>query len=209
MPTHFDDLAATWDDAPDKLERSRALAAAIVDALALDTSMTALDYGCGTGQLTWELAPHLDHITLADTSTGMLDVVRRRLADRPDADRFRALHLDLATDASPETYDLIYSALVLHHIDDTATILRALYASLKPGGWLAVADLDHDPENHYHGHDHDFDGHLGFQRDALAADAVAAGFDAPTFRTATTLTKDHGDGPHDFDLFLMTARRPA
>ena len=202
VPNHFDEVAHTWDS-PDKLQRAQDVAAAIAAAIPLSPAMTAMDYGCGTGLVAWELAPRLAHITLTDTSAGMREVVAQRLAERPDIDRFTLSDVDLAVQPAPGSYDLVYSSLVLHHIPDTAGILRAFHEALHPGGWVAVVDLDHDPHNHFHADD--FDGHTGFAREALGELAVAAGFVDATFRTATQVVK--GDPARTFDLFLMTARR--
>lgn len=206
MPTDFSDMASTYDD-PGKVERSRVIADALARTIPLQSAWSVLDYGCGTGLLAWEVAPHVGHVTLADSAPGMRAVVAERLATRPDADRYTLIDLDLAAQAAPDTYDLVYSSLVLHHITDTRGILRALFAALRPGGWLAVADLDHDHENHFH--PDDFGGHPGFSRHSLGADAVAAGFERPTFQTATTLTKSKDGVEHTFDVFLLTAQRPA
>ncbi len=152
------------------------------------------------------MAPFVGHITLADSSAGMREVAAERLVGRPDAARFTLVDLDLATQPAPATYDLVYSSLVLHHIDDTAAILRAMFAAVNPGGWVAIADLDHDHGNHFH--PDDFGGHTGFHRHALKEDVLAAGFEQPAFRTATTLTKRNEDSEHTFDVFLLTARKP-
>lgn len=205
MPTDFNEMSRSYDT-PDKVVRSRDIAAAIAVTIPLSAGMAALDYGCGTGLLSWELAPLVGHITLADSSEGMREVAAERLAERPDADRFTLIDLDLAAQPAPATYDLVYSALVLHHIDDTAGILRAMFAALNPGGWLAIADLDHDHGNRFH--PEDFGGHTGFQRHALEQNVIAAGFEQQSFRTATTLTKPKDGVEHTFDVFLLTARKP-
>ena len=78
--TDFDARAATWDDDPSKVERARAIADAIVaQCFALATSMRALEYGCGTGLLSFMLRPRLGDITLADVSEGMLDVAAHKI----------------------------------------------------------------------------------------------------------------------------------
>lgn len=205
MGTDFDELARTYDD-DGKVARSRAIVAALADAIPLTPTTRALDYGAGTGLLAVALAEHVGSVTLADPSAGMREVASERVAARADADRFKILDLDLAVATASEAYDVVVSVLVLHHIADTAAILRRLFAAVRPGGWLAVADLDHDHGNHFHADD--FGGHTGFHRDALAAATVAAGFEAPVFRTATQLTKAKDSVDHTFDVFLMTARRP-
>lgn len=202
--TDFDEAAATWDDDPAKAERSRIVAAAIAAAVPTGPDVSALDYGCGTGLVTWALAPHLGAVTLADSSAGMLSVVRDRLAARPDVERFTVRHLDLTTDAAPRaSFDLVYTVMALHHVQDLGRVLRELRASLRPGGRIAVADLDHDPEGHFHGED--FDGHHGFDRGALAGQLRAAGFSAPRVSTVTVVTKEVRGVPRDFPLFLAVA----
>lgn len=205
MSTFFDEAARTWDS-PEKVERSRVIARAIAEAVPLASEWDALEYGCGTGQVTWHLAHALRHVTLADTSEGMLDVVRARLAADPDP-RFSVARLDLSADpAPPVTYDLVYSVMALHHIPAVDRVLAEFHATLKPGGWLAVADLDADPEGHFHGHDHD--GHHGFDRDELATRIVAAGFDVPTFTIATTITRSVDDAPDDADAHHPSGAHP-
>ena len=72
--TSFDERAKDWDSDPKKVERARVVAEAIRKAIPLEHSMKALEYGCGTGLLSFALQPDLGQITLADTSQGMLDV---------------------------------------------------------------------------------------------------------------------------------------
>ena len=71
----FDERAATWDDDPVKKERAAAVAAGIRAMVALSPDMRALEYGCGTGLLSFELRHELGSITLADRSEGMLAVL--------------------------------------------------------------------------------------------------------------------------------------
>nr|NLI49780.1 class I SAM-dependent methyltransferase [Propionibacterium sp.] len=212
MPhTFFDEAAATWDDDPTKLARSRLIADAIARAVPLDGVRDALEYGCGTGQVTWALADRLDRVVLADASPGMLAVLGERLQARPEHDRarFEPRLLDLTRDSlPPASVDLIYTSLALHHVPDVPLVLRRFRAALRPGGHVAIADLDRDVHGHFHRHSHgdDFDGHHGFDRDALAADLAAAGFAPPAFETVTTLTKIVDDEEMEFPVFLAVAQ---
>lgn len=204
VPSMFDAKARDYDT-PEKVVRSQRIAAAIAGAVPLQPAWRALDYGCGTGLVAWELAPRLAHVTLVDESLGMLEVVRERIADAPD--RFAALHLDLATQPAPERVDLVYSSLAFHHMPDVPAALAGCRDALRPGGYLAVVDLDHDPGNHFHGPESGFDGHRGFHRDAFADLVRAAGLEEVAVSTATTLSKVVDAAPRDFDLFLCVARR--
>ena len=76
----FDQKAPQWDAKPVRIERAQAVAAGIRAALPLSTSMTALEYGCGTGLVSFALQPYLGHVTLADSASGMLAVLREKIA---------------------------------------------------------------------------------------------------------------------------------
>src|SRR5512143_3146262 len=107
--TDFDERAKDWDSDPKRAERANAVANAIRKTIRLSTSMNALEYGCGTGLLSFALQPDLGCITLADTSQGMLDVLSEKIA-RAGVANMRPIRLDLAVDPVPvERYHLTYS----------------------------------------------------------------------------------------------------
>jgi ubiquinone/menaquinone biosynthesis C-methylase UbiE len=140
--------------------------------------MQALEYGCGTGLLSFALQPQLGNITLADSSEGMLAVLNEKIAAH-GITNMRAAKLDLVTDPlPPDRYALIYTLMTCHHIADTDGLLRSLYALLAPSGYLCIADLDAE-DGSFHGQG--FAGHNGFDRRELAARAEAAGFEKRGF----------------------------
>jgi ubiquinone/menaquinone biosynthesis C-methylase UbiE len=200
----FDARAREWDADPVKVERARTIAEAIAERVPLSPHMTALEYGCGTGVVGFALQPFLGRITLADSSQGMLRVLREKLA-ASDIRNMEPRALDLVADPMPqERFDLVYSAMTLHHIPDTALILSRFHALLNPSGYLCIADLDHE-DGSFHGPD--FEGHHGFDREELAERATRAGFEDITFATVFEVVKEAGGKPRPFPVFLMTARR--
>lgn len=202
MATDFDAAAATWDT-PEKIARTRRIADAIADQVPLDPAWRVLDYGCGTGLLAWSLAEHVAHVTLADTSDGMLEVARTGAARDPE--RFTVVRLDLTESPAPEPYDLIVSAMALHHIPETEAVLVAFRDALMPGGWVALADLDADPHNRFH--DDDFDGHHGMDRHRIAALLRDLDFEKVHVSTAVRVKKDKHGVEHEHDVFLAVARK--
>lgn len=200
----FDARAATWDDDPIKVARARAVADAIRAEVPFRPGMRALEYGCGTGLLSFALAPFPGDIVLTDVSEGMLAVLREKIA-RFGASNMRAARLDLLADPlPPERYDLATMLMVLHHVPDTAAILAKFHDLLAPGGRLCVGDLDPDGGD-FHGPG--FDGHNGFDRGALGALAKAAGFAEVRFRTAYENPKKVGAEMRRFPIFLMVATK--
>jgi ubiquinone/menaquinone biosynthesis C-methylase UbiE len=198
----FDERARTWDEDAAKVERARAVAAEMRRTIPLTREMQALEYGCGTGLLSFELYHNLGQITLADNSEGMLEVLRGKIA-AAGAMNMHAVRLDLAEEAPlTERFDLVYSLMVLHHVDDTPRLLQGFHQVLRPGGILCVCDLDREDGSF---HDGEFHGNLGFERAALAGMLQEAAFENVQFTTAHEIYR-HG---RRYPLFLLTSRRSA
>jgi len=200
----FDDKAITWDSDPTKRERALAVAAALRQRVPLAHDWRALEYGCGTGLLSFALHADLGELTLADSSPGMLAVLRGKI-DAAGLTHLHPLALDLLTDPLPaDRYDLIYTLMTLHHVADVARLLRTFHDLLRPGGWLAVADLDQE-DGSFHGPG--FTGHNGFDRAALRAQLADAGFGEVDFSTGYVMKKATDQGMREYPLFLAVAAR--
>jgi ubiquinone/menaquinone biosynthesis C-methylase UbiE len=203
--TNFDERAKDWDSDPKKVERARVTADAIRNAIPLSENMSALEYGCGTGLLSFALQAGLGQITLADTSPGMLDVLAEKIA-AAGVTNMRPVKLDLATDPLPaERFQLTYSLMTLHHVPDAKGILGKFHALLEPGGFLLVADLDKE-DGSFHT-DGTTDVHLGFERSELQRWVEAAGFENVSFSTAFVITKKIEGKEKTFPVFLLSTRK--
>ena len=202
---HFDSKARQWDENPVFRERAEKIANGIRAAVPLSRSMSALDYGSGSGLLSFPLKDELGHITLKDTSAGMLGVAEEKIAAQGVAN-MSTRQTDLTAESLPdERYDLIYSSMTLHHIPDTDAILKTFHDLLNPGGWLCIADLDKE-DGSFHGIEVDV--HHGFARKDLAEKVLRAGYRAPHFDTVFEIVKDQPDGgKRAYPVFLMVARR--
>lgn len=203
--TNFDERAREWDSDPDKVKRARAVAESIRKAIPLSKNMNALEYGCGTGLVSFALQADLGCITLADTSQGMLDVLNEKIADA-GVTNMHPIRLDLTVDPLPaERYHLTYSLLTLHHIADTKNILTQFHAVLEPDGYLLVADLDKE-DGSFHT-DGSTDVHLGFARDELQKMVENIGFGNVMFSTAYEIKKEINGKEKVFPVFLMAAQK--
>jgi ubiquinone/menaquinone biosynthesis C-methylase UbiE len=153
--SHFDGKARQWDENPVFRDRAEKIANGIRAAVPLSKSMNALDYGSGSGLLSFPLKDELGHITLKDTSAGMLAVAEEKIAAQA-VSNMSTRQMDLTAEPLPEEsrenerYDLIYSSMTLHHIPDTDAILKTFHDLMNPGGWLCIADLDKE-DGSFHG----------------------------------------------------------
>jgi tRNA (cmo5U34)-methyltransferase len=103
--------------------------------------LRVLDLGAGTGLFTAMLLERYPGaaIRLLDASQTMLEQARERFAGHP-AISF-ALG-DMATADISGPWDLVISALAIHHLDDNAkqALFRRIHAGLRPGGLFVNAE---------------------------------------------------------------------
>lgn len=195
----FDNRAKTWDT-QQKLDRAKSIAACMRDNLDFSDVQIALEYGCGTGLLSFELSDDLPRVVLADSSPGMLEVANTKIAETGAA-HFRTELLDLTTTSpSEQSYDLIYTLLTLHHIPDTQPILRTFHEMLNSGGTLVIVDLDAE-DGSFHGPH--IDVHHGFDRNALKQMLLEVGFNRVNITNCYQLTREC----RNYSLFLAGAQK--
>jgi len=198
---HFDGVAAQWDEDPRKIERARAVADGIRTQVPLSSETALLEYGAGTGLLSFELAEEVGPITLADSSEGMLEVAGRKVADAGRANT-EVIELDLERDPPPERrYDLVVTMMTLHHIMAIDAVLAAFRNLLRTGGTLAIADLDKEDGTF---HPAGMNVHHGFERAELERRLRQTGFTDVRFDDCFTVERDNGHYP----MFLAVATRP-
>jgi len=202
MTDNFDEKASGWDEHPERHKRAQDVASAI-KASGLKPG-AALEFGCGTGLLTFALRPFADHTVLADTSPGMIDVLTDKIAAAGASDLSARLISEGADELTGETFDAIYSLMTLHHIDDTLGALTLFKSLLNPGGTLFISDLEEE-DGSFHGGG--FSGHCGFNRASLTGQLKAAGFASVDFEVCHTIRKEVDGKPASFPLFLATAKR--
>ena len=202
MNSSFDERAKTWDAEPRRLQLAADICAALERHIPLRADWAALDYGAGTGLLTLALAPRVRRILAVDSSPGMLDVLGQK-AKTAGFRNVEILRADFAMDPLPNgPFDLIASAMTLHHVAEVELLFRNFCEILAPGGHLALADLDAE-DGSFHGHSHGVY-HFGFDRVVLAQQLAAAGFQGIRFDTAARTAKND----RAYTIFLAAARKP-
>ena len=127
----FDEVAGLYD------ATRQGYPAEIVDTVvaqaAIGPGAAVLEIGCGTGQLTRQLAGRAFRLTAIDIGAAMVRAARHNVTD-PDA-RFQACSFeDFEAGGS---FDLIVSATAFHWIDPGVGLAKAARL-LRPGGWLAL-----------------------------------------------------------------------
>jgi SAM-dependent methyltransferase len=156
----FNAEAAAWDSCA-HLHTASALAleAILSNIPALKSnpgSLDVLEIGCGTGLLSFLIAPYVRSVTAVDAAQGMIDAFNIKLSSRPSVQNIATVAAELSDPSDPlisldpvtqrtipsRKFDLIISHLVLHHIPSLSSILGTMHGCLKPGGRIALTDFE-------------------------------------------------------------------
>ena len=115
--------------------------AAVRVARCLNPHPAILDIGAGTGLLSALMVQKFPgaHLTLVDLSESMLLMAQERFAGRNNV---RYITGDYSTVDFSGRYDLICSALSIHHLeqDDKRRLYKKIFDALNPGGMFVNAD---------------------------------------------------------------------
>lgn len=151
----------------------------IVAALALEPGMTVADVGAGDGDFTVALASRLGpagRVIATEIEDDLVEKIRRRAKkdDLVNVEVVLGTQDDLAL--PPGCCDGVLVRLVYHHFEQPARMRAGLAAALKPGGRLAIVDIQ--PQSGWRELPGvpDRGGH-GIPLEALVAEMVGDGFE--------------------------------
>lgn len=138
----------------------------------IDPTLVVGDLGCGTGQLTETIAPHVRRVIAVDGSTDMLDAARKRLSELSNVDLRQGDLEALPLEAGE--LDAAMLSLVLHYSPDPARALTEVARVLRPGGRILIVDmLPHEREEYQQQMGHVW---LGFSDKQMSRFLTGAGF---------------------------------
>lgn len=197
----FDEYAKNWDT-DKRIKRAKTIVNEIVKSINTERKYSAMEFGCGTGLVSFNMYDKFKKITLIDSSKGMIDILNAKILEY-NVSNMVTKHLDITGDDTiAEKFDIIYTSMVLHHIHDTEGIIKKLYQLLNDEGCLCIVDLNEE-DGSFHKEYSDYDGHNGFNQDELKMILVEAGFEGIESNTFFHDVKIIGDENINYSLFLM------
>ena len=195
----FAEKSKSWDMNSKRVGNAKSIAKAIQKNIDLKPTMKLMDFGAGTGLLSYFIAPFVDTIVMVDNSPSMLEKFKEKASEFECQTEIR--EVDLSKTTLNEKFDGIISSMTIHHIEDLKALFTKFYNMLEEGGFIAIADLDSEDGSFHSDNTGVF--HFGFERENLEKIAKEVGFKEISFEVASTINKPHCE----FTIFLMTAKR--
>jgi 2-polyprenyl-3-methyl-5-hydroxy-6-metoxy-1,4-benzoquinol methylase len=121
------------DRPSDAYEKAQLRAMAIIHKY-LHPGDTVLDYGCGTGRITYALAGRVNEIHGIDFSAKMIETAKRKAekSKRTNVEFSKTTIFD--PKLKPESFNAVLAVGILHLLKDPRKEIRRIHALLKPGG---------------------------------------------------------------------------
>ena len=201
----FNIQAISWDN-ENRTKRAKVIAERIADTVELKKYYSALEFGCGTGLVSFNLYEKLKNITCIDTSQGMIDTLNSKI-EQSKVHNMIAYQYDINENhLLMPTYDLIYTSMALHHIVEIERTLANLYCLLKKDGHISIIELNED-DGRFHKAEKNFNGHNGFNQNELKKMLQKVGFQELDSNTFYQDKKIIEDVSINYSLFIMTGKK--
>ncbi len=116
---------------------------AVLDRRQTRPDTVAIDLGCGSGQVTLDLAPRCARVLAVDVNRPAVEMLGEKAA-AAGLTNIQLLTTPIqGLDLDPESMDLIVTNYALHHLGDAdkRALLADAFVWLKPGGQLVIGDM--------------------------------------------------------------------
>jgi len=199
MSERFNQAAQGWDKGDMRQNIAHSVFQTISSRISLLNNMNILDFGAGTGLLSFKIAPLVKSVVGVDLSEKMLEQLESKNSDTLSV---KAICQNICEEPLNQEFHGIISSMAIHHVEDTADLFRVFHAHLKRDGFIAIADLEAE-DGTFHSHGNDGVHHFGFERDLLRQTIENAGFEHVRFHHAYTVEKE----TQNYPIFLVTATK--
>ncbi|MDT8282740.1 MAG: bifunctional 2-polyprenyl-6-hydroxyphenol methylase/3-demethylubiquinol 3-O-methyltransferase UbiG [Gammaproteobacteria bacterium] len=147
----FDDLASRWWDEHGEfkpLHEMNPLRLNFINTHSPLAGKTVCDIGCGGGILSESMAKCGAITTGLDMGKAPLSVARlHALESELDID-YQQITAEEFAQHNAERFDVVTCMELLEHVPDPASVIRACYALVKPGGSVYFSTINRNPKSY-------------------------------------------------------------
>ncbi len=107
-----------------------------------------LDVGCGGGILSESMAGLGAVVTGIDLSDKALQVAKLHLLESGQKVAYRKVAVEQLAAEQPASFDVVTCLEMLEHVPDSASVIKACAALVKPGGQVFFSTLNRNPKSY-------------------------------------------------------------
>ncbi len=199
----FDEAAKTWDQKQSSIDSSNACVDNLEKYITLKNDAKILDYGCGTGFISYSLKTKTNSVLGMDYSDGMVSRFNEK-AKELDFDNIKAIKHNMNEDEiQKDTFDLFISSMTMHHIKDTNMFAKKAYECLVKGGVVCINDLEKEDGTFHAKHKNDGVEHFGYAKEDVKKIFENIGFEIISCDTVYI----HERNDKEYPLFNLIAKK--
>ncbi|WP_250657699.1 bifunctional 2-polyprenyl-6-hydroxyphenol methylase/3-demethylubiquinol 3-O-methyltransferase UbiG [Alkalimarinus coralli] len=146
----FEALASRWWDRESEfkpLHDINPLRVNYIDERANLPGKKVLDVGCGGGILSEGLSQRGAHVDGIDMGEAPLAVARLHGLESGVSVNYRQITVEELASQEAGTYDVVSCLEMLEHVPEPASVIKACFQLLKPGGKLFLSTLNRNPKS--------------------------------------------------------------
>lgn len=199
MSERFNQAAEGWDKGDMRQNIAHSVFQTISSRISLLNNMNIMDFGAGTGLLSFKIAAMVNRVVGIDLSEKMLEQLESKNSENLCVE---GICQNICEEPLNKQFHGIVSSMAMHHVENTEDLFRTFHDHLKRDGFIAIADLEAE-DGSFHSHGNDGVYHFGFDRSALRQMIEKAGFEHVRFHHAYTVEKE----AQNYPIFLVTATK--
>jgi len=133
--TFWDKRSKKYDD---NIKKHNSLYEKTIDSTKslLTNSGVVLDFGCASGEMSLDIAPHVQQVHGIDLSVKMIELANQKARER-QIDNVSFSQIDIFDQSlASHSFSAIIAFSIFHLLDDASKVLDRLHDLLAPGGLL-------------------------------------------------------------------------
>ncbi len=145
----FEELASRWWDEQGEfkpLHEMNPLRLNFINAGSPLEGKTVCDIGCGGGILSESMAKCGATVTGLDMGKAPLSVARLHALESDLEIDYQQITAEEFAEQNPEKFDVVTCMEMLEHVPDPASVIKACYQLLKPGGSVYFSTINRNPK---------------------------------------------------------------
>ena len=146
----FEELASRWWDPHSEfkpLHEINPLRLNYIDERVGLAGKKVVDIGCGGGILSESMALRGADVTGVDMGEAPLAVARLHSLEAGVTVDYRQITAEQLAEEMPGQFDVVTCLEMLEHVPDPASVIKACYKLLKPGGQAFFATINRNPKS--------------------------------------------------------------